>query len=230
MSYTHLFFDLDHTLWDFEKNSRITLVELFEEKQLDRLGVPDFDAFYTAYKEENDLLWARYRKGEIKKDELRSSRFHNTLKRFGDGDDRCASEIEQAYIERSPYQTQLLPGAMETVRVLSTRYSLHIITNGFSEIQNIKMERSGLAPYFDSVFSSEAVGVQKPDARVFLHALKETGAKRKESLMIGDSLEADVLGARRVGMEAVYFNPESKPHGASLEFEIRDLKDLLQWL
>ena len=121
MSYTHLFFDLDHTLWDFEQNSRITLVELFEEKQLDRLGVPDFDAFYTAYKEENDLLWARYRKGEIKKDELRSSRFHNTLKRFGDGDDRCASEIEQAYIERSPYQTQLLPGAMETVRVLSTR-------------------------------------------------------------------------------------------------------------
>ena len=63
MSYTHLFFDLDHTLWDFEKNSRITLVELFEEKHLDRLGVPDFDAFYTAYKEENDLLWARYRKG-----------------------------------------------------------------------------------------------------------------------------------------------------------------------
>jgi putative hydrolase of the HAD superfamily len=230
MTYKHLFFDLDHTLWDFETNSRVTLLELFEELQIQSLGIPNFDAFFTQYKLVNDALWARYRKGEVSKDELRSSRFLNTLKAFEVDRVDLAEYLEEHYIGRSPYQKNLLPDAMETLQELSKRYAIHIVTNGFSEVQDVKIDNSGLKPFITHRISSELVGVQKPNPKVFHYALKVSGAKRKDSLMIGDSLEADVIGARRAGIEAVYFNPGAKPHGEQLKFEIRRLRELLDWL
>jgi putative hydrolase of the HAD superfamily len=230
MTYKHLFFDLDHTLWDFETNSRVTLLELFEELQIQSLGIPNFDAFFTQYKLVNDALWARYRKGEVSKDELRSSRFLNTLKAFEVDRVDLAEYLEEHYIGRSPYQKNLLPDAMETLQELSKRYAIHIVTNGFSEVQDVKIDNSGLKPFITHRISSELVGVQKPNPKVFHYALKVSGAKRKDSLMIGDSLEADVIGARRAGIEAVYFNPGAKPHGEQLKFEIRRLRELLDWI
>lgn len=230
MTYKHLFFDLDHTLWDFDTNSRVTLVELFEEKELQDLGVKDFETFYATYRVENDKLWALYRKGKVTKAELRASRFQRTLNALGVKADEVAAQIEIEYIDRSPYKTNLLPDAMETLKELSSRYAIHIVTNGFSEIQDVKIDNSGLHPYITHRISSEIVGVQKPDPKVFRYAMKVSGATRKDSLMIGDNLEADVIGARRAGMEAVYFNPGAKPHGEQLKYEIRRLRELLEWL
>lgn len=228
--YKHLFFDLDHTLWDFATNSRVTVLELFEEMQLSDKGIPDFESFYAHYTIINDALWSDYRKGRVSKAELRRQRFYRTLKQFGLEELNVSNEMEEQYILRSPYKTNLIPDAMETLKELSGRYHIHIVTNGFSEVQDVKIDNSGLKPYITHRISSEQVGVQKPDRKVFLHALKVSGAKRKESLMIGDSLEADVLGARRAGIEAVYFNPGALPHGERLKYEIRRLKELMDWL
>lgn len=230
MNFKHLFFDLDHTLWDFETNSRITLLELYEEMQLQAKGVPSFERFFEEYEKINEALWADYRKGKVTKAELRSQRFYRSLRQFDVEDIPISNLMEELYIQRSPYKTNLLPDALETLQVLSAKYQIHIVTNGFSEVQDVKIDHSGLKPYITHRISSEQVGVQKPDPKVFHYALKVTGAKRKESLMVGDSLEADVLGARRAGIEAVYFNPAARPHGEQLQYEIRNLKELLEWL
>lgn len=228
--YNHLFFDLDHTLWDFDTNSRITLEELFDEHELDRRTGVSFSQFLSVYKVINDRLWEAYRKHEITKEELRNSRFFFALKEHGLEDPHLGHALEEAYISRSPKKTTLFPDALEVLGTLSERYRLHIITNGFTEVQDIKMSGSGLAPYFVHRITSEEAGANKPDPRIFLHALRTAGAKRKESLMIGDHLEADIGGARRVGMDQVFFNPHGQAHEERPTYEIRALRELLDFL
>lgn len=224
--YTHLFFDLDHTLWDFETNSTLALMELFEEYKLsERTGV-GFEAFHQTYKQVNDQLWDQYRKGLVDKSTLRNSRFTNTLGQFGVKDLAMGLVLEEEYINRSPRNTALFEGTLEALEALSNSFEMHIITNGFTEVQELKMTGSGLDPYFKHRITSESVGANKPDPRIFLHALRKAGAKRKESLMIGDSLEVDIAGARRVGMDQVYFNPEGTLHNERPTFEIRSMKQL----
>lgn len=223
---THLFFDLDHTLWDFQANSRETLKELYHEMELHGHGVVELDQFVRVYEEVNDEKWALYRTGAINKETLRATRFADSLKRFQVDHPELAKEMEVEYINRSPHKTHLFPGALEVLADFQDRYELHIITNGFSEVQDVKMEKSGLKPYFKSVITSEAVGANKPDPKIFLHALKSTEAKRNQSVMIGDNLEADIRGARRVGMHQVFFNPHGDKHTDVVSHEIRQLSDL----
>lgn len=225
-SYTHVFFDLDHTLWDFEANSRFTIEQLFAERSLaDHLGC-DVERFYQKYIEINDAKWDLYRRGAITKERLRAERFVETYAAFGSDDHRGAQSFEEDYLSQCPYQGQLMEGALEAVQYLAGKYELHIITNGFHETQLIKLRESGLADYFGEVVSSDRVGVNKPNRKIFAEALRLADARRKHSVMIGDNLAIDVLGARDSGLAQVFYNPSGLTHSERITFEISELRAL----
>ncbi|MCT4625178.1 MAG: YjjG family noncanonical pyrimidine nucleotidase [Schleiferiaceae bacterium] len=229
-AYKHIFFDLDHTLWDFDKNSEETLEELFEVYSLKELGIEAFEDFLKTYRRVNDQMWDQYRKKEITKAELRATRFYNTLLEFEIDHPELASTIDADYISKSPYKTHVFPHTHEILEYLAEKYELHIITNGFSEVQDIKMEHSKLKSHFKHKITSEMVGVTKPDPKIFTHALRLAGSHRNEALMIGDNLAVDVIGARNVGIDQVYFNPDRKPHEVKVTHEIQNLIELKNFL
>jgi len=224
--YKHIFFDLDRTLWDFETNSATALRELYKKFNLADRGILDEIHFITKYKEINEKMWGLYRKGFIKKSELRRGRFSQTLVHFKIKDKKLGIDLDEAYISTSPHNTALVPGAFETLNYLKDRYQLHIITNGFEEVQFIKLSKSGIRDHFDVIVTSERAKARKPDAEVFQLAMLEAGTKASESIMIGDSLESDILGARSVWMDQVYYNPEKKNHNEEITHEISHLDDL----
>jgi putative hydrolase of the HAD superfamily len=228
--YKHLFFDLDHTLWDFDTNSQVVLREIYAEFDLGKYGIPSYEEFHSAYLPVNSQYWARYHHGLLTKDQLRIGRFVETLRRFRVDDIPLATAISEHYTEKSPYQTALFPDAIETLEYLSPKYQMHLITNGFEEIQEVKIRRSGLEKYFTHIFISERVGHQKPDQRIFLHAMMEAGASVSESLMIGDNMQTDIIGARSVGMDQVFFNPNSTKTKDKATYEIAELKELRKLL
>lgn len=229
MKYRHLFFDLDHTLWDFELNSQETLAELLEELPVSNKSLR-LDEFFPRYRYHNDEMWRQYRNGEIDKATLRTTRFLRALSEFGITDRRVAQWMEQEYLARSPYKKNLFPEAIETLEYLKQKYDLHIITNGFEEVQHIKLRESTLGEHFDVIVTSEQAGVRKPHANIFRYALSKTGATKAESLMIGDNLEADILGAKVAGWDQVFFNPHKVLHQEEVTFEIEHLKDLRGFL
>ncbi len=222
----HLFFDLDHTLWDFETNSRLALADIYVLFGLEGRGIAEVAHFKTVYRGINEMLWKAYRMGNIRKNELRVLRFAKTLEHFGVRDLVLAEKIGDAYVEISPQKTTLMPNTLDVLDHLAGKYRMHIITNGFEEVQHIKLERSGLAGYFTEVITSEMASARKPDPEVFHLAMAMAGANAAASMMIGDDIEADVLGARNVGMHHVYYNPGQKPHEHALPFEIKDLDEL----
>jgi len=231
MPYKHLFFDWDHTLWDFKKNSEMSLRNLFDDLSLQDLGMPSFDAFFSKYITINDLKWDMYRQGQIDKQTLRETRFRETFAHFGVEANELAWTLETRYIAETPYQNHLIEGTREVIHTLKERgYVLHVITNGFHESQNIKFSESGLEPLFDLLLCSDQVGANKPDPKIFRRALKLTGATRKESLMIGDNLIADCVGARNEGIDQVFFNPKGVRHTERVTFEISTIMELLEIL
>lgn len=203
----HLFFDLDRTLWDFESNSHETLEELFYEFELAGLLQTNSADFIENYKRINEELWARYRLGELTQSELRKTRWNAAFAHFSYENEELGLQMGKAYIDRCPRKTRVFPGTYEILTALRSRYSMHIITNGFKEVQFIKLTEANLIDYFDVVVTSDDVGVQKPNAKVFLHALELASARADESVMIGDDLAVDCHGAIAVGMKAVWFNP-----------------------
>lgn len=227
--YAHLFFDLDHTLWDFRTNSRAVLRALFDELELASQGLPDPDTLIEVYEEINEGLWKRMESGLLDKEVMRVLRFRNTLLRFGVKDERLSKRLGDEYLERTPLMSGLFPGTIELLNHLRPRYGLHIITNGFELTQATKLESSGLRPLFDQVITSEGAGAGKPDKRIFEKALKMAKADASESLMIGDSISADMAGARAVGMDQVHFASEG---GADPEatYRITRIDELRDWL
>ncbi len=229
----HLFFDLDRTLWDFEANSEKALEILFDEMDLNN-HLRSFRSFHTTYKKINANLWFLYSKNEISKDLLRVKRFRDTFRSFDFVNDRLADEMAEAYVNKAPHLTQLLPHTLETLDELKNNgHSLHIITNGFREVQTIKLEKSGLSQYFDIVVCSEDVGHQKPSIHVFNHALEKVAGKADESIMIGDSLQADIIGAENAGIKAIFFDPHFEHKDGTHKWMIRSLKEipeLLPWM
>lgn len=207
-TYRHLFFDLDHTLWDFRTNSRAVLRELHAELDLAGVGIPDAEAMIETYEEINAGLWRRMENGTMDKHVMRVLRFRNTLLHFGVKDERLARTMGDAYLDRTPRMGGLFPGTLELLRDLRPHYGLHIITNGFEDTQQVKLQRSGLHGLFGHVITSEKAGVAKPDPRIFLRAMNLAKSVPAESLMIGDSITADMAGARSVGMDQVHFHPE----------------------
>lgn len=228
--YQTLFFDLDHTLWDFERNSQEALTEIFHELRLDQYGIPEPEPFIQLYKEHNHRCWEQYRNGEITKEDLRSLRFKLTLKDFDVVNHPLAERMGDEYVNKSPYKTHLFPGAIDLLDHLHRKYRMFIITNGFEEIQFIKLKESGLEKYFDQVITSERAGVKKPHPDIFKMAIDGSETSPENILMIGDDLEADVLAAQNMGIDAVLFDPHQKNRENGDFKVIHQLIELRQWL
>jgi putative hydrolase of the HAD superfamily len=229
VAYKHIFFDLDRTLYDFDKNNLQTLKLLFESHKLYRNGIATFDDFFKAYKEINTGLWEQYKRKEITKEFLNHKRFFETLSVFG-LDNGMARQMASDYIRLSPLQTALVEGAKETLDYLMPRYKLHIITNGFEEIQFKKIRRCGLDPFFTHVITSEAAGAQKPHPDIFIYASEQTGAIATESLIIGDDPESDIAGGRQAGMDQVWLARPGEVCQPEPTYTIADLRSLISLL
>ncbi len=228
--YKHLFFDLDRTLWDFDTNSREVLHELSAKYRLEERGVLSTDTFISEYIAINEVLWAEYRLDLIDKETLRFDRFHRALQIYGINDRKLSEDIGNDYTSIGPQRSHLLPDAKEVLGYLQEKYVLHIITNGFEETQHIKMECSGLKPFFGEIITSERAGCKKPDKRIFDYSVAVAKTDLVSSLMIGDCLIADIEGARNAGIHQVYFNPGSVAHSDTPTFEIKHLKELINFL
>ncbi len=206
-NYHHIFFDLDHTLWDFDQNAAIVLRKLFLECA-DHLTHISFDDFFDRYSYHNDQLWGLYGVDLIPQAELRLERFRLSLAEFGVTNRDIVNHFVLEYPKQAPLQTHLFPYTKEVLSYLKSRYRLHLITNGFEEVQHIKLNNCGLADFFDTVTTSQNSGVKKPNPKIFEYALSVAGAEKISSLMIGDSVESDCLGAKNIGLDQVYFNPK----------------------
>tara|TARA_R100000789_G_C2991621_1_gene146264 strand:+ start:322 stop:1008 length:687 start_codon:yes stop_codon:yes gene_type:complete len=203
----HVFFDLDHTLWDFEKNSDLTFQKIFKKQNIDI----NLEEFLAVYKPLNLEFWRLYREEKITKSELRYQRLKKAFDaiQFSISDD-LIDALAIDYIDYLPHFNHLFDGTLNVLEYLKPKYQLHIITNGFEEIQSKKMASSNIINYFNAVITSESVGVKKPNAKVFEHALQKAGATKDNSIMIGDSIEADVYGAMNVGIKAIHCNFDDK--------------------
>lgn len=208
MKYKHIFFDLDHTLWDFETNSRLVLEELYHSHTLGNRGVTSFEEFHNTYCVHNDKLWDRFRKGFITRHDLREKRFRLTLLDFKIGDEKLCELLSEQYLAVLPTQTALFPYAKEVLEYLAAKnYPMHLITNGFEETQLLKLRSSGIHHFFTEIITSERAGSLKPYREIFDFAITATGATAATSIMIGDALDIDIIGAYNAGIDQVYFNP-----------------------
>ena len=230
MKYKHIFFDLDHTLWDFDRNSTETLIELFDLFDLKAHGIPNIETFINTYLHRNEMMWEQYRYGNISKETLRNKRFEFTLYDLEIEDATLSKSLSNEYINRAPYKTNLFPDTHEVLAYLKEKYVLHIITNGFRETQFIKMTSSNILHYFSEIILSEEAGFKKPDPNIFLHSMKKANTFAEESLMIGDNLEVDIAGARSANIDQVYFNPNKIPHQKEPTFEISSMIELKRFL
>jgi YjjG family noncanonical pyrimidine nucleotidase len=220
---TDVFFDLDHTLWDFEKNSALTFETIFKIHHVD-IDMTSFLNFYVPF---NFAYWEKYRKDEITQQQLRYSRLKDSFDavHYTISDDMI-EVLASAYIHYLPTYSHLFEGAIELLDYLQPKYNLHIITNGFTQIQQSKLDNSAITHYFKSITNSEIAGVKKPNQIIFDYALQLGGAKKEHSIMIGDCIEADVQGALDAGFEAIFFNEHKKlvPSGINQVNHLRDIK------
>lgn len=216
-----IFFDLDHTLWDFDKNSMLAFKRVFKKFKI----TIEFDAFLKIYEPINVEYWKKYREDKVSKENLRRGRLIDSFNFF----DLIYStekidEIADAYIQELPFDNHLFEGAVEILDYLILKYKLHIITNGFEEVQHKKLKNSGIDHYFSTVTTSEEVGLKKPNPKVFLTALNKANSFPTQSVMIGDSLEADILGANNIGMQTIFYNYRNE----SISKKIKSIDSLLE--
>jgi putative hydrolase of the HAD superfamily len=228
--YKHIFFDLDNTLWDFERNSTETLTELYHKFDLQKLGIKSAHEFIAKYNIRNTMMWEQYRLGKIDKETLRGKRFAFTFWDMGIEADLVPAQLADEYISTSPKKNHLFPEAAETLAYLHSKYILHIITNGFHEVQYIKLESAGIKQYFQNIIISEHTGYRKPDVNIFNYAMNSCSATSDECIMVGDGLEVDIIGARNAGWSTVYFNPKEIPHSEVITHEIKNLNELRLFL
>jgi putative hydrolase of the HAD superfamily len=205
---SHIFFDLDYTLWDFEKNSELAFKKIFKEINFS-VSVSEFLLFYNPI---NHELWNLYQRNLISQKELRFKRLEQTFIKIGftPSTDKIL-HISNLYIKYLSSFTFLFDGATELLEDLKIKYKLNIITNGFEKVQSLKIKNSGLKKYFENIFTSEIIGFKKPDSRIFIYALEKSKATSDSSLMIGDTIEADIIGAINIGMNAIHFNSHNEP-------------------
>jgi putative hydrolase of the HAD superfamily len=227
--YSLLLFDLDHTLWDLETNAKAAVHDIFTELKLGQ-QISNFDLFYDTYKVHNQRLWLEYEQGNLKKERLRTLRFHLTLTDFGVNNLEQAAYFGEKYIRLCPTKTALFPDALKTLDYLQPKYQLAIVTNGFAEVQQVKMAACGLDKYFQRLFISEQVGRPKPHPDIFHAAVTAFHASKKSSLMIGDNWHNDIEGAQKYGIDQVFYNPNLLPHPGKPTFEISRLEELIGFL
>lgn len=223
---TDVFFDLDHTLWDFERNSALTFERIFVENDIG-VALPDFLEVYIPA---NLAFWKHYREGKITKENLRYQRLRTVFDQLGHPvSDAVIHKLSDDYINHLSSHNHLFPNTVAVLNYLRPKYRLHIITNGFEEVQAKKLKNSKIHSYFNQVINSEMAGVKKPDPIIFELALKMAKTKPQISLMIGDSLEADILGAQAVGFHTLHFNAHNDPKHEYCEM-IHDLNEIKTFL
>ncbi len=197
----HIFFDLDHTLWDFDKNSELSFKQIFDEQTLDL----DFNTFLETYIPINTRYWELYTANKVDKETLRYRRLKDTFDKLNyNVSDNIIDQISDDYINYLPCHNHLLDGAIELLDYLQEKYKLHIITNGFENVQHQKLGKSNISHYFDVIITSESINVKKPDPRIFEYAMKQVDTKPEHCVMVGDNYDADVIGAFNVGMLPIY--------------------------
>jgi putative hydrolase of the HAD superfamily len=227
MAYTDLFFDLDHTLWDFELNSKETMQELYSTYHIAALGITDFDAFFNIYTAHNHRLWDRYSKGFIKQEELRWKRIYLSLLDFKIANEQLSKEMSLEFLQILPTKKKLFPHTIEILNYLKGKdYKMHLITNGFESVQMQKIKNAEIAHYFTEVITSETSNSLKPNKEIFEFALKTANATLSESLMIGDNETADIQGGINVGMDTVFVNHLNAAPTIPATYTITHLKEL----
>lgn len=225
--YNHLFFDLDHTLWDFEANAKVALKDVFENYEIEKKIKDDFEIFFQKYSYHNKILWERYQNGFISAEELKWKRMWRTLLEFKVGDENLSKELGKSFLEILPLQKQMFPNAIETLEYLfNKKYTLHLITNGFEKTQWSKIKNSQIDHYFTHVITSEASNSMKPEKEIFEFAFHKANALPKESIMIGDNLDADILGATNAGIDSVFVNHINAPQTIPSTYSVTDLSQL----
>ena len=230
MKYRNLFFDLDDTLWAFSQNAYDTFEEVYDKYGLGRY-FDSFSHFYSLYQKRNAELWVEYGNGEVTKEELNRQRFLYPLKAVGVDDEMLAKRYSDDFFLIVPTKRRLMPYAEEVLSYLAPKYNLYILSNGFRELQSCKMRSAGIDTYFDKIILSEDLGVMKPWPEIFHFALSATQSEQRESLMIGDSWEADIVGAHGVGMHQAYYNVSGRtdfPFRPT--YSMTDLKELVELL
>ncbi|TYA53266.1 YjjG family noncanonical pyrimidine nucleotidase [Formosa maritima] len=221
-----VFFDLDHTLWDFDKNSALTFNKIFKMHDV----AVDLNEFLSHYEPINLDYWKLYREEKIDKASLRYNRLNDTFNKISfRADSTLIDKLSIDYIAYLTSFNHLFDDTLEVLNYLKPKYNLHIITNGFQEVQESKLKNSNIHHFFKSVTDSEQVGVKKPNPKIFNHALKKVNANPKTSIMIGDNLEADIFGALGIGMEAIYFNYLKDPTQQQVN-QINNLNELKLFL
>ncbi|MFN3405255.1 MAG: YjjG family noncanonical pyrimidine nucleotidase [Cytophagaceae bacterium] len=230
-NYKHIFFDLDHTLWDFEKNCTETLQELYDLHRMSEFQSFSVQDFIKEYLFVNDSMWKDFNAGLLTKKDIRDLRFKYTFERLGVEEKHIPMTINEEFLRLCPAKGHLLPYAHDVLSYLHKKYILHILTNGFTETQHIKISTSNLRIYFNEIIHSEHVGYPKPDKRIFEFAINKAKAGSCEDcIMIGDDLEADILGARNAGMDHIFLNRKNLKHSEEVMFEIKCLSELYKIL
>ncbi len=227
--YQHLFFDLDHTIWDFDSNARTTLTEIFDHFELHVKVNVVFDDFYQKYLFHNKVMWDKYHHGQITSDDLKWKRMWRTLLDFKIADELLAKDISLKFLEILPTQKLVFPHTFEILDYLANKnYQLHLITNGFEKTQWSKLRNSGLDKYFAHVITSESSNSIKPQKEIFEFAINKSGATLNQSIMLGDNLDADIQGALNAGMDTVFVNHLNASTELKPTYTITHLKELEQ--
>jgi putative hydrolase of the HAD superfamily len=227
MKYKHVFFDLDHTIWDFEANAKETLQELYALNNLAELGISDFEVFFEKYSYHNTRLWDKYTKGFIKHEELKWKRMWLALLDFKIANEPLSKKMAVEFLERLPLKKNLFPYTIEILTYLKDKgYQLHLITNGFDVTQRSKLENAGLTDFFIEVITSETSQSLKPNKEIFDYAIAKCGTNCSESIMIGDNLDADILGGINAGMDTIFVNHLNVEPHISATYIIHHLKEL----
>ena len=217
---TDVFFDLDHTLWDFDKNSTLTFNHIFK---LNNLNI-DLDHFLSHYVPINFNYWKLYREEKIEKEALRYGRLNDVFLAMNIPiEDKLINKLSNDYITYLTTYNHLFEDAIEVLEYLKDNYKLHTITNGFSEVQEKKLKKSNIHHYFNTITNSEMVGVKKPNPLIFKHALKSANTNVNQSVMIGDNYEADILGALNIGMDAILYDM----HNSGKDLKIKNINKLI---
>ena len=230
LKYKHVFFDLDRTLWDFDAAAEVAFERIYDKYNLKSMGIPSAHEFHEVYHPLNERLWELYREDKITKADLNRTRFLKPLEHYGIHDIELADHLSEDYVYWSPRIVRLVPGTMELLDYLKPKYHLHLITNGFQEVQHTKLSGSGLEPYFETLTVSEEVGVKKPNPEIFHYALRKAQATAEESIVIGDEMAVDIDGARAAGIDQIFFNAKGEKVEGKRTYEVKSLLEIKQLL
>lgn len=230
MPYKHLFFDLDHTLWDHHRNANETLNDLFTDYDFADYWEFTVDEFISTFHRINFQLWDQYHEGTIDQVYIREERFPQVLCTLGVDRSDVPEELAEEYLRRCPRKSHLMPHTLEVLNYLQDRYPMSIITNGFSEVQDTKLSSSGLSGYFTMVITSQVAGKLKPHPQIFHYALEQINATGSDCVMIGDNPVTDIAGARSAGIDQIYYDPHNLNQTPDFTYRVdclKQLKDLL---